>query len=124
MPFHPIDVQVGSRLRERRLLLGISQTELASAVGLAFQQLQKYERGANRISASRLFELATVLGVPVAYFFGVSAGEPGKRKRGRPKLAHSALASKPETLKLVRAFYQIRDPELRRSVARLILALA
>lgn len=124
MPFHPIDVQVGSRLRERRLLLGISQTELASAVGLAFQQLQKYERGANRISASRLFELATVLGVHVAYFFGVSAGEPGKRKPSRPKLAHSALASKPETLKLVRAFYQIRDPELRRSVARLILALA
>lgn len=124
MPFHPIDVQVGSRLRERRLLLGISQTELASAVGLAFQQLQKYERGANRISASRLFEFATVLGVPVAHFFGESSDEPGKRKPGRANLEHTALVSKPETLKLVRAFYQIRDPKLRRSVARLIVALA
>ena len=125
MPYHPIDVQVGRRVRERRILLGISQTELASAVGVTFQQVQKYERGANRISASRLFEFATVLGLPVEHFFGGSSeNQPGKRRPGRPKLEHSELASRRETLKLVRAYYQIQDPELRQILARLITALA
>ena len=125
MPFHPIDVQVGRRVRERRILLGITQTELASTVGLTFQQIQKYERGATRISASRLFEFATVLGLPVEHFFGGSSDEhPDKRKRGRPRLEHSELASKRETLKLVRAYYQIQDPALRQILARLITALA
>ena len=66
---NPIDVHVGSRIRLRRTLLGMSQERLAEAIGLTFQQVQKYERGANRVGSSRLFDLARVLDVPVAYFF-------------------------------------------------------
>lgn len=66
---HPVDVHVGTRLRQRRSLLGISQTKLGESVGLTFQQVQKYERGSNRVSSSRLFEFAQILDVPVSYFF-------------------------------------------------------
>src|SRR3954470_19795416 len=81
---HPIDIHVGTRLRLRRTLLGLSQETLGEAVGITFQQLQKYERGANRISASRLFNLAQVLGVAVGFFFeDLSTGEAiGKRAAG------------------------------------------
>src|SRR5260370_738995 len=66
---HPVDVHVGARMRQRRTLLGMSQEKLGTAVGLTFQQIQKYERGSNRIGSSRLFEFAKVLDVPVSYFF-------------------------------------------------------
>ena len=66
---NPIDVHVGQRVRQRRTLLGMSQEKLAEAIGLTFQQVQKYERGANRVGSSRLFDLARVLDVPIAYFF-------------------------------------------------------
>lgn len=69
MPGHPVDIHVGKHMRQRRTLLGMSQTSLAAAVGLTFQQVQKYERGSNRMGSSRLFEFATILDVPVKYFF-------------------------------------------------------
>ncbi len=86
---HPVDVHVGARMRQRRTLLGMSQEKLGTAVGLTFQQIQKYERGSNRIGSSRLFEFAKVLDVPVSYFFdempsNALAGRPvsGRGKKG------------------------------------------
>src|SRR4030081_2188422 len=78
---HPVDVHVGARMRQRRTLLGMSQEKLGTAVGLPFQQIQKYERGSNRISSSRLFEFAKVLDVPVSYFFDEM---PSNALSGRP----------------------------------------
>lgn len=127
---HPIDVHVGLRVRQRRALLGMTLTDLAKAVGLTFQQVQKYERGSTRISASRLFEFASVLGVPVSHFFDEMATETssGKRKPGRPSAKEidevSALTTKRETLELVRAYYKIKRPTLRKNVSDLIRALA
>lgn len=76
--FHPIDVHVGTRLRVRRVIAGLTQTELAHAMGITFQQLQKYETGQNRVSASRLWEAAQVLDVPIEYFFKEAGKEAGK----------------------------------------------
>ena len=127
---HPVDTHVGSRLRQRRALLGMSQTDLGKAVGLTFQQVQKYERGFNRISSSRLFEFAKVLDVPVAHFFeGLDAAAVGgKRKPGRPKSVEKSadgdLNTKRETLELVRAYYKIRSKSLRAKTLELIEALA
>ncbi len=127
---HPVDTHVGSRLRQRRALLGMSQTDLGNAVGLTFQQVQKYERGFNRISSSRLFEFAKVLDVPVEHFFdGMAPSTSGaKRKPGRPKAADKAgepdLNTKRETLELVRAYYKIRSKDLRSKTRELIEALA
>src|SRR5471030_846944 len=78
---HPVDVHVGARMRQRRTLLGMSQEKLGTAVGLTFQQIQKYERGSNRIGSSRLFEFAKVLDVPVSYFFDEM---PSNALAGRP----------------------------------------
>jgi len=126
--FHPIDVHVGQRIRQRRVLLGISQTDLARAVGLTFQQVQKYERGANRTSASRLFEFAMILDVPVSYFFEEMSGETsGHPKRGRPRAQAEAdeanLLERSETLKLVRSFYKIANMQARQDVVALMEAL-
>lgn len=127
---HPIDVHVGLRVRQRRALLGMTQTDLAKAVGLTFQQVQKYERGFNRVSASRLFEFASVLDVPVSHFFDEMATETssGKRRAGRPKTKEidkdPALSTKRETLELVRAYYKIKRADLRKNVSDLIGALA
>jgi transcriptional regulator with XRE-family HTH domain len=121
---NPIDIHVGTRLRLRRTLLGLSQETLGEAVGITFQQLQKYERGANRISASRLFNLAQVLGVPVGFFFeDLSTGEAiGKRAAGND-VELEAMARR-ETLELVRAYYRISDPAIRKRAFDLVKALA
>ena len=106
--YHPIDVQVGARVRQRRTLLGMSQTHLDKAVGLTFQQVQKYENGANRISASRLYEFAKVLDVPVAFFFEAmpkEATKPSAKAAPPPKTKDDL--TKRETLELVRAYYRI-----------------
>ncbi|WP_425065657.1 helix-turn-helix domain-containing protein [Reyranella sp.] len=126
---HPVDTHVGSRLRQRRALLGMSQTDLGKAVGLTFQQVQKYERGFNRISSSRLFEFSKVLDVPVAHFFDGMDASVGttKRKPGRPKSVDKSpdtLNTKRETLELVRAYYKIRSKSLRTKTLDLIQALA
>ena len=128
MSNHPIDIHVGTRLRQRRALLGMSQTDLGEAVGLTFQQVQKYERGANRISSSRLFEFAKVLNVSISHFFEGMSQEvaTGKRPVGRPrtKPSETEINTKRETLELVRAYYKITDKELRRSVGDLVKSLA
>lgn len=130
MPHHPIDVHVGLRVRQRRALLGMSQTDLGKAVGLTFQQVQKYERGANRVSASRLFEFAAVLDVSPSHFFDEMTSETssGKRKPGRLKVKAAGkdvdLNTKRETLELVRAYYKIKDTTQRRNIANLVSALA
>ncbi len=119
---NPVDVHVGARLRVRRTLLGMSQTTLGDAIGLTFQQMQKYERGTNRISSSRLYDLARVLDVPIEHFFGdmpaeVAASSPATKKRGRAKKPPSYEPNpmaKRETLELVRAYYKITDPEIRK----------
>ncbi len=89
MPFHQVDVHVGVRMRQRRTLLGMSQTKLGDAVGLTFQQVQKYERGSNRMGSSRIFEFAKALDVPVAYFFEVNrldfGADHGRHEPGRAR---------------------------------------
>jgi transcriptional regulator with XRE-family HTH domain len=112
-----IDRRVGARLRERRLLLGMSQQQLAEALGITFQQVQKYENGANRISASRLWDICRRLEAPIEWFFGA---EPGA---GRPQLrAAEGDLAKRETLELVRNYFTIRDPEIRRALIGLARA--
>ncbi len=128
---NPVDVHVGARLRIRRTLLGMNQTALGDAIGLTFQQVQKYENGTNRISASRLFDLSRVLDVPIEYFFGdmpaeVSASSPATEKRGKAKKPPSyepdPMATR-ETLELVRGYYKIRDPQIRKRLCRLARAM-
>jgi transcriptional regulator with XRE-family HTH domain len=129
---NPIDVHVGSRIRLRRTLLGLSQERLAEAIGLAFQQVQKYEKGVNRVSSSRLVDVANVLDISVPYFFdemsaGVSAQTPSAlmRTKQRPENEPEAdpLARR-ETLELVRAYYRITDPTVRKRLADLVKAVA
>lgn len=108
-----IDHHVGKRLRRRRRLLGLTQSQLADAVGIRFQQVQKYECGANRVSASRLFELAEALDVPVQYFY------EGIEGRGEPvvpaeETIEPDILSKKETVDLVRAYYRLNERPRRR----------
>ncbi len=128
---HPIDVHVGFRVRLRRNLLGMSQEKLGRAIGLTFQQIQKYERGVNRVGASRLFHLSRALDVPVSFFFEdlspAAAGGGKRRARGLSEAPASALQpdslSKRETVELIRAYYQVTDPKLRKRVLDLLKAL-
>ncbi|MCA3322494.1 MAG: helix-turn-helix transcriptional regulator [Roseomonas sp.] len=131
----PIDAHVGARVRLRRTLLGMSQEKLGDALGLTFQQVQKYERGVNRIGASRLFDLARVLDVPIGFFFDDLPPEMGGNAavRSRPALFGFADAAdgheddnmgKRETLELVRAYYRITEPSVRKRVFDLIKSLA
>lgn len=126
---NPIDVHVGSRVRLRRTLLGMSQEKLGEAIGLTFQQVQKYERGANRIGASRLHELSRVLDVPVEFFFDDT--DPVRAPAIPSGFAESpaeAFESDPlrrrETLELVEAYYAIDDAAVRRRLFDLAKALA
>ena len=130
----PIDAHVGGRVRLRRTLLGMSQEKLGDALGLTFQQVQKYERGVNRIGASRLFDLARVLDVPIGFFFDDLPPEMGGNSavRSRPALFGFAESqdglddeqmSKRETLELVRAYYRITEPAIRKRVFDLIKSL-
>ncbi|SDG23307.1 Transcriptional regulator, contains XRE-family HTH domain [Limimonas halophila] len=128
---NPVDVHVGGRVRLRRTLLGMSQEKLGEAIGLTFQQVQKYERGANRIGASRLFDLARVLDVPVGFFFeemptdtqhGSPAQLSGLQEEG--EVYDFDPLAKRETLELVRAYYRVQDPQVRRRLFELTKALA
>lgn len=129
---NPIDVHVGSRVRLRRTLLGLSQEKLGEAVGLTFQQIQKYERGANRIGASRLFEFSRILDVPVSFFFDdmserIKVGEVAEEFSGLSDQPQSPLDPDPltrrETLELVRAYYRICDPQVRKRLFELTKSL-
>ncbi len=134
----PIDVHVGSRVRLRRTLLGMSQEKLGDALGLTFQQVQKYERGVNRIGASRLFDISRVLDVPISFFFddmpeGMQE-TPMSGPRGRTHgvsetqepfgMGLDDNLTKRETLELVRAYYRITEPTVRKRVFDLIRTLA
>ncbi len=127
----PVDVHVGARVRQRRVLLGMSQTVLANALGLTFQQVQKYERGMNRISASRLYDLSRVLDVPIIYFFEditpeVAASPQATKGRGKAKepVGHDpGFLTKRETLEFVRAYYKIRDSRNRKRLFEFTKAL-
>src|SRR5213593_1607928 len=126
---NPVDVQVGSRVRLRRNMLGLSQEKLGAAIGLTFQQVQKYERGANRIGASRLHELSRVLDVPVSFFFDdMDPVRAPAIPAGFAEPAAEAFDSDPlrrrETVELVSAYYRIDDPSLRRRLFELARALA
>ena len=129
---NPVDVHVGSRLRLRRTLMGMSQEKLGEAIGLTFQQVQKYERGANRIGASRLYDLSRVLEVPVGYFFEDMSSDTQERSPAQTHLLGLAEDADPyepdpmakrETLELVRAYYRITDPTIRKRLFDLTKAL-
>jgi transcriptional regulator with XRE-family HTH domain len=114
---NPVDKHVGSRVRMRRLMLGMSQTKLADGLGLTFQQVQKYEKGANRIGASRL-HLASILQVPVPFFFeGLpAADEPKSHAASLPHSAVFEFLATNDGVRLARAFTRIPDAKLRRSI--------
>lgn len=124
----PIDIHVGSRVRMRRTLLGMSQEKLGNALGLTFQQIQKYERGANRIGSSRLYKLSHILDVPVGYFFDDMPSLTGRQARGLSDSGAEAFEqdklAKRETLELVRAYYKITDPKVRKKTFELVKAVA
>jgi transcriptional regulator with XRE-family HTH domain len=125
---NPVDLHVGARIRMRRRLRGVSQEKLADALGLTFQQIQKYERGANRVSASKLYEIAATLQSPVAYFFEGLA-DPTETKAsaagqaGNPEqLVHQFLMTG-EGLELASLFPRLRRGRLRRRLLDLVRAL-
>ncbi len=128
----PVDVHVGSRLHSRRNMLGISQVKLSAAIELTFQQVQKNERGTNRIGASRLYQLGKVLDVPVSYFFDDMPPEIAQTGRRRPfgfsdseaAVYEADTLAKRETLELVRAYYRIKNEKVRKRVFELAKALA
>ena len=121
---NPIDKHVGSRLRMRRLMLGMSQTNLGDALGITFQQVQKYESGANRISASRLQHISHFLQVPVPFFFEGAPDQP--RGAGGPATPAyvSEFLSSTDGLALVKAFPKIKEAKLRRRVVQLVEEIA
>ncbi len=127
----PVDVHVGARVRMRRAFLSMSQTKLGDAIGLTFQQVQKYERGANRMGSSRLYDTARILDVPVRYFFeemptAVAASSPATNRGGKAKKPPSYELdpmAKRETLELVRAYYKISDPRVRERLYEMVKAL-
>lgn len=127
----PVDIHVGSRVRLRRTLQGMSQEKLGDAVGLTFQQIQKYERGANRIGASRLYELSRILDVPVSFFFDdmpdeVQTAEP--YDHGMGDHSQSAFGPDPlgrrETLDLVQTYYRINNDKVRKRLFELAKSLS
>lgn len=125
---NPIDVHIGARLRLRRRILSLSQEQLGEAIGLTFQQIQKYERGTTRIGASRLFELSRVLDVPVSFFFDdtdlMHAPAMGDFAKPLPASLESDLLRKPEAAELVQAYWAIKDTTVRRHLFDLVTALA
>ena len=135
---NPVDIHVGESLRQRRALIGISQEKLATALGLTFQQIQKYEHGRNRISASRLYELSKILEVPISYFFEkfqeqastvVGTIQSGRARLGlsdndQEKFLDEDIMEKKETLNLIKSYYSISDPEIRKNVINIIKVMA
>jgi transcriptional regulator with XRE-family HTH domain len=125
---NPIDIHVGSRLRLRRNMLGISQEKLGESLGITFQQVQKYEKGTNRVGASRLQAISSILGVPVSFFFEDAPDSQGVSPKGLAEDSSSIYVadfmSSTEGLHLNRAFVRISDPKVRRRIVELVKALA
>ncbi|SER89148.1 helix-turn-helix transcriptional regulator [Rhizobium sp. NFR03] len=127
---NPIDIHVGSRIRLRRTMLGMSQEKLGEALGITFQQIQKYEKGTNRVGASRLQNISAILNVPVSFFFEDAPGDSGSGG-GASGMAEASSSnyvvdflSSSEGLQLNRAFVKIGDPKVRRKIVDLVKALA
>ncbi len=127
---NPIDRHVGERVRMRRMLLGMSQERLGEQLGLTFQQVQKYEKGVNRIGASRLFDLAQVLAVPIQFFYenmpaSMAGGAipPGFADRPEDAYVTDFLSSR-DSVELNKAFARIEDPRVRRSIVDMVRAIA
>ena len=124
---NPVDRYVGSRVRMRRIMLGMSQEKLGEALGLTFQQVQKYEKGTNRVGASRIQQISEILQVPVSFLFeGGPSGTPsagGLNEGTSPAYVSDFLATS-EGLALTRAFTRIADPKLRRSIVELVEQIA
>ena len=126
---HPIDVHVGGRVRLRRTMVGLSQDKLADALGLTFQQIQKYEKGVNRIGASRVFEISRILGVPIQFFFDDYDADTG-RSYGFAEAgpddgaAMMELLNSPEGVQLCKHFASITDPKIRKRVLELVKSLS
>lgn len=114
-----VDGHVGLRLRQLRTLMGLSQEKLAANLGLTFQQVQKYERGSNRIGASRLYDLSRILSVPVSYFFeGLESGSTTSYSLAEERAVYGEMPddvmNRKETMELVRIYYRIKDPTVRK----------
>ena len=123
----PVDIHVGARVRLRRTLLGMSQEKLGKALGLTFQQVQKYERGANRIGSSRLFQLSKILDVPVSFLFDEMTTDTTQKSdgmaEGNKQVFEVDKLSRRETLELVRAYYKITDPSVRKKIFEMVKAV-
>jgi transcriptional regulator with XRE-family HTH domain len=125
---NPIDVHVGSRVRLRRMLVGMSQEKLGDMLGLTFQQVQKYEKGANRVGASRLYQISQILGVPVQFFFddlpgGAAGGAPGFADGDQTPYVMDFVSSS-EGLQLNRAFARIDNSAVRKKLLELVKSLS
>lgn len=110
---HPVDVYVGKRVRQRRWMVGMTQQQLAEKVGIKFQQIQKYETGMNRVSASRLWDISEALGVKISFFFDGLEGSDSKSGDAEASIPGDILADK-EALELVRSYYSIPENQRRR----------
>ncbi|MGI9514933.1 MAG: helix-turn-helix domain-containing protein [Anderseniella sp.] len=125
---NPIDVHVGSRLRMRRMLVGMSQEKLGESLDLTFQQIQKYEKGSNRISASRLYDMSRILDVPVQFFFDdmVRSDIDGRSKTDKSSGSFEMIEflSSPDGAQLVRTFSEIESPEVRRNILDLVKSVS
>jgi transcriptional regulator with XRE-family HTH domain len=124
---NPVDLHVGGRIRMKRKVLGVSQERLAEALGLTFQQVQKYERGANRVSASKLYEIARFLQAPISYFFeglaDPTSEDADPNAEGAEQFVHDFLMT-PEGLELAATFPKIRKGRIRRRVLELVRTLS
>ena len=127
---HPVDIHVGRRLRQKRTFLGLSQDTVGKKIGVTFQQIQKYERGINRMGASRLYDFAKALGVQVSYFFegfgdyvNDDAASVGMAEPNAQAFEHDNMNNR-ETLEVMRAYYRIKNPALRKRVVELIKAMS
>ncbi|MDC9701155.1 MAG: helix-turn-helix transcriptional regulator [Alphaproteobacteria bacterium] len=124
---HPVDVHVGGRVRLRRALLKMSQERLASSLGLTFQQIQKYEKGSNRIGASRLWDISKTLNTPISYFYEGLAVSLERSKGLAEDEQHDYITEfyqSSDGLQLVRAFIGIKDPRIRRNIAQFVRSMA
>lgn len=124
---NPIDVHVGSRIRFRRNMLGLSQEKLGESLGITFQQIQKYEKGTNRVGASRLQAIASILDVPVSFFFDDAPGQSGAAQGSAEESSTSFVVdflNSAEGIQLNRAFARISNPLIRRKMIDLVKAIA
>ena len=125
---NPVDVHVGGRLKMRRVLMGISQEKLGESLDVTFQQIQKYEKGANRISASRLYDISRILSVPVQFFFdGIKHGKAARKSESQIESEASRLVdllSSADGAQFIRTFSEIEDDEIRQNIIDLVKSIS